>query len=123
MASPQLLIAVYVATLEAVIIAVVSTDGEALCATPFTFTTVTTLDPLVVASPESSEAVRGLPPRTIPLNVLPVPVPPLEIASVPVHPSVSACAVIEPVTFVSFVTELTAVEGRSPAAIDPLVRT
>ena len=35
---------------------------------PFNPLTVTALDPLVVASTESSEAVGGNPPRTIPVN-------------------------------------------------------
>ena len=44
---------------------------------PFRPMAVAALEPLVVTSPDSSAAVRGEPPRTSPVSVLPVPVPPL----------------------------------------------
>jgi hypothetical protein len=42
---------------------------------------VNKLDPEVVASPLISEAVNGFPPRTKPVNALPVPVPPFAVGT------------------------------------------
>ena len=49
---------------------------------PFTVAKVNALEPEVVASPEISDAVKGFPPRTTPVNVLPVAVPPLAIGTI-----------------------------------------
>jgi hypothetical protein len=48
----------------------------------FTVARVNALEPEVVASPLISDAVNGLPPRTIPTSVLPAPVPPLETGTI-----------------------------------------
>lgn len=56
-------------------------------------------------------------PLAIPVSV-PTPMPPRATASVPVQPSVRACVEMEPVTFVSFVTELTVVDGCMAATME-----
>jgi hypothetical protein len=62
-----------------------STGSEAVIDPPLTFTTVTALEPLVVASPLSSAAViADALPRTKPVSVVLVPVPPLATGSAPV---------------------------------------